>query len=53
MSGSSTPASSANSNPDADARAQSVWQAEVNKMKVAQLDELLRRKGIRPKGVKA
>ena len=30
-----------------------MWQAEVNKMKVAQLEELLRRKGIKPKGVKA
>ena len=30
-----------------------MWQAEANKLKVAQLDELLRRKGIKPKGVKA
>ena len=52
MSGSTTPASSA-SYSDADVRAQSVWQAEANKLKVAQLDELLRRKGIKPKGVKA
>ena len=52
-SGSSTPASSANSYSDADVRAQSVWQAEVNKMKVAQLDELLSAKGVRVRGVKA
>ena len=38
MSGSTTPVSSANSYSDADVRAQSVWQAEVNKLKVAQLD---------------
>ena len=30
---------------DADVRAQSVWQAQVNKLKVAQLDELLMAKG--------
>ena len=30
-----------------------MWQAEVNKMKVAQLDELLNAKGVKPKGVKA
>ena len=47
MSGSTTPVSSAASYSDADVRAQSVWQAEVNKLKVAQLDELL------PKGIKA
>ena len=52
MSGSTTPVSSA-SYSDADMRAQSVWQADVNRLKVAQLDELLRRKGIKPKGVKA
>ena len=52
MSGSTTP-TSANSYSDADVRAQSVWQAEANKLKVAQLDELLRRKGVKPKGVKA
>ena len=52
MSGSTTP-TSAGSYSDADVRAQSVSQAEVNKLKVAQLDELLRRKGIKPKGVKA
>ena len=34
-------------------RAQSVWQAEVSKLKMAQLDELLGRKGIKPRGVKA
>ena len=53
MSGSTTPTSSANSYSDADVRAQSVWQAEVNKMKVAQLDELLRAKGVKPKRVKS
>ena len=53
MSGSTTPVSSANSYSDADVRAQSVWQAEVNKLKVAQLDELLSKKGVKPKGVKA
>jgi len=39
MSGSTTPVSSANSYSDADVRAQSVWQVEVNRVK--------------PKGVKA
>ena len=53
MSGSTTPVSSAASYSDADVRAQSVWQAEVNKMKVAQLDELLRATGVKPRGVKA
>ena len=53
MSGSTTPVSSANSHSDADVRVQSVWQAEVNKMKVAQLDELLRAKGDKPGSVKA
>ena len=53
MSGSTTPVSSAASYSDADVRAQSVWQAEVNKLKVAQLDELLNAKGIKPRGVKA
>ena len=53
MPGSTTPGSSANSYSDADVRAQSVWQAEVNKMKVAQLDELLRAKGVKPRGVRA
>ena len=53
MSGSTTPVSSANSYSDADVRAQSVWPAEANKLKVAQLDELLRAKGVKPKGVKA
>ena len=53
MSGSSTPVSSAASYSDADVRAQSVWQAEVNKMKVAQLDELLNAKGVKPKSVRA
>ena len=53
MSGSTTPVSSANSYSDADVRAQSVWQAEVNKLKVAQLDELLSKKGVKPRGVKA
>ena len=55
MSGSTTPVSSANSYSDADVRAQSVWawQAEVNKLKVAQLDELLSAKGVKPRGVKA
>ena len=51
MSGSTTPVSSANSYSDADVRAQSVWQVEVNRFKVAQLDELLRAKGVKPKGV--
>ena len=53
MSGSTTPVSSASSYSDADVRAQSVWQVEVNRFKVAQLDELLRAKGVKPKGVKA
>ena len=53
MSGSTTPVSSAASYSDADVRAQSVWQAEVNKLKVTQLDELLRAKGVKPRGVKA
>ena len=53
MSGSSTPVSSAASYSDADVRAQSVWQAEVNKMKVAQLDEPLDAKGVKPRGVQA
>ena len=53
MSGSTTPVSSANSYADADVRAQSVWQAEVNKLKVAQLDELLTKKGVKPRDVKA
>ena len=51
MSGSTTPASSAFYS-DADVRAQSVWQAEVNKLKVAQLDELLNAKDVKPKGTK-
>ena len=50
MSGSTTPVSSAASYSDADVRAQSVWQAEVNKMKV---DELLSAKGVKPRGLKA
>ena len=29
-----------------------MWQAEVNKLKVAQLDELLNAKGVKPKGTK-
>ena len=45
--------SSANSYSDADVRAQSVWQAEVHKLKVAQLDELLNAKGVKPKEIKA
>ena len=53
MSGSTTPVSSANSYSDADVRAQSVWQAEVRKLRVAQLDELLSAKGVKPRGVKA
>ena len=53
MSGSTTPVSSAASYSDADVRAQSVWQAKVHKLKVAQLDELLNAKGGKPKGVKA
>ena len=53
MSGSTTPVSSAASYSDADVRAQSEWQAEVNKLKVAQLDELLSKKGVKPRGVKA
>ena len=52
MSGSTTP-TSAGSYSDADVRAQSVWQAEVNKMKVAQLDDLLSAKGVKVRGVKA
>ena len=53
MSGSSTPVSSAGSYSDAAVRAQSMWQAEVHRLKVAQLDELLDAKGVRPRGVKA
>ena len=53
MSGSTTPVSSAASHSDADVRAQSVWQAEVSKLKVAQPDELLSAKGVKPKGIKA
>ena len=53
MSGSTTPTSSAASYSDADVRAQSKWQVEVNKLKVAQLDELLSAKGVTPKGLKA
>ena len=53
MSGTNTPVSSAASYSDADVRAQSVWQAEVNKIKVAKLDELLSQKGVKPRGVKA
>ena len=53
MSGSTTPVSSAASYSDADVRAQSVWQAEVTKLKVAQLDELLNAKNVKPKGIKA
>ena len=53
MSGSTTPVSSAASYSDADVRAQSVWQAEVNKLKVAYLDELLSKKGVKPRGIKA
>ena len=34
-------------------RAQSVWQVEVNKLKVAQLDELLSAKGVKRRGLKA
>ena len=51
MSGSTMPVSSANSYSDADVRVQSVWQAEVNKLKVAQLDELLNAKGVKPRDV--
>ena len=51
-SGSTTP-TSAGSYSDVAVRAQSVWQAEVNKLKVAQLDELLNAKGVKPKGIKA
>ena len=52
MSGTTTP-TSAGGYSDADVRRQSLWQAEANKLKVAQLDELLRRKGVKPRGVKA
>ena len=52
MSGSTTPTSAA-SYSDADVRAQSEWQVEVSKLKVAQLDELLSAKGVEPKGLKA
>ena len=52
MSGSTTPTSAA-SYSDADVRAQSVWQVEVNKLKVGQLDELLSAKGVKPRGGKA
>ena len=52
MSGSTTPTSAA-SYSDADVRAQSVGQVEVNKLKVAQLDALLSAKGVKPRGVKA
>ena len=50
-SGSTTP-TSAGSYSDADVRAQSVWQAEGNKLTVAQLDELLNAKDVKPKGTK-
>ena len=50
MSGSTTPVSSAASYSDADVRAQSMWQAEVHRLKVAQL---LDAKGVKPRGVKA
>ena len=53
MSGSTTPVPSANSYSDADVRAQSVWQVEVNKLKVAQLDELLSAKGVQTRRLKA
>ncbi len=49
MSGASTPIPSKSSCSDADVRAQSQWQAEVNKFKVAQLDELLRAKAVKPR----
>ena len=52
-SGSTTPTSSANSYSDADVRAQSVWQVEDIRFQVAPLNELLRAKGVKPKGVKA
>ena len=51
-SGSTTP-TSAGSYSDADVRAQGVWQAEINQMKVAQLDKVLSKKGVKPRGVKA
>ena len=52
MSGSTTPVSSANSYSDAEVRSQSVWQAEANQFKVAQLDDLLRAEGVQPGGNK-
>ena len=51
-SGSTTP-TPAGSYSHADVRARTAWQAEVNKLKVAQLDELLSKKGVKPRGVKA
>ena len=48
----SAPSSNA-SYSDKDVRCQSEWQAEVNKLKVTQLDELLQAKGVKPRGMKA
>ena len=47
----STP-SSAGSYTTADVHSQTSWQAEVSKLKVAQLDELLTKKGVTSKGLK-
>ena len=48
-----SPASSADSFTVADVQSQAGWQAECSKLKVAQLDELLRNKGAKPRGLKA
>ena len=53
MSGSTKPVSSANSYSDADVRAQSVWQAVLNKLKVAQLQKACKDKGLETDGKKA
>ena len=46
-------ASSAGSYTVADVQSQTGWQAECSKLKVAQLDELLSNKGVKPRGLKA
>ncbi len=53
MSGTPTPISSKDSYSTAEVRQQSVWQAELNKLKVAQLGELLRANGVKPRCVQA
>ena len=53
MAGSSGDIPSPGSYSIADVRQQTQWQAEMYKFKVSQLNELLRKKGIATKGVKA